>query len=208
MRATFSFLAMLAGGSTIPFTEVWSQSAVAGDAVRLVPGDLIRLEVQFEPKWSGDFSVGADGAVFLPLLGAVRVTGRSFGEVREEVGRLLARELVNPAFRVTPIPRIAVLGEVRAPGLFPVDGSVTLSALLAQAGGLLPSGDPNKVALVREGKVVQARLAPGSTTLHLGLQSGDQIMVGRRGWLRENTPFLIGVLGSLTTALVAGLVLR
>ena len=124
------------------------------------------------------------------------------------MGRILARELVNPAFRVTPIPRIAVLGEVRAPGLFPVDGSFTLSALLAQAGGVLPSGDPHKVALVREGSVVNARLEPASRTLHLGLQSGDQIIVGRRSWVRENTPFLIGLLGSMATAVIAGLVVR
>ena len=208
MRVMLAFLAMLAAGSAIPSTKAWSQTGVASDAVRLAPGDLIRLEVQFEPKWNGDFSIGEDGAVFLPLLGAVQVTGRTMGEVRAEVGRLLARELINPAFRLTPIPRVAVLGEVRVPGLLPVDGNVTLSALLAKAGGLLPSADPNKVALVREGRVVQARLTPGSTTLNLDLQSGDQIMVGRRGWLRENTPFLIGVLGSLTTAVVAGLVLR
>ena len=184
------------------------QAAEPDSAVRLAPGDLIRLEVQYGQKLSGEFVIGPDGSVFLPILGSLLVAGRPFGEVRRDLGQALARELVSPQFRVLPIPRIAVMGEVRLPGLFPVDGSFTLSDLLARAGGLLPTADPRKVALVRQGTVVAARLEPGSPTLRLGLQSGDQILVGRRSWFKENTPFLIGVFGSVVTALVAGLVVR
>lgn len=176
--------------------------------LRLRPGDAVRLEIKDEPALSGQFPVGADGRLLLPLVGFVVVEGREFGDLAAEVEARYAGELADPVIRLTPLVRVAVLGEVRIPGLYPVDPTFTVADALAQAGGLLPTANRGKIQLVRGGEVVLAKLDPRSETLRLAIRSGDQIVVPRRGWISENTPILIGAAASVLAALVTSLILR
>lgn len=175
---------------------------------RLRPGDAVRVEIKDEPALSGEFLVGENGVALLPLVGLVPVGDRPFREVRDELLSAYAVQLVDPVIRITPVRRIAVLGEVRRPGLFPVDPTYTVSDLLAAAGGLTPHADRGKISVVREGEVVIARLDPNSASLRALLRSGDQIIVGRRSWLSENTPFVVGAIGSMAAAAIAALIVR
>lgn len=177
-------------------------------ATSLRPGDALRIQVRDEPTWSGTFQIAEDGTVLLPTLGIVQVAGRPFAEVRAELSAAYRRELVVPEVQIVPLVRVAVLGEVQRPGLFPVDPTQGLADLLATAGGLTPSGDRNGIRLVRDGTVVATRLDPNSETLGLPLQSGDQVFVTRRSWLAQNAPILVGALASVTTAVVASLLVR
>jgi protein involved in polysaccharide export with SLBB domain len=111
--------------------------AHAQDArTRLRPGDALRIEVKDEPQFSGEFAIGQDGMILLPVLGTVRVTDLPFAEVDGVLRKRLAGELVDPVIRITPLLRIAVLGEVRQPGLFLVDPTFSAADILARAGGL------------------------------------------------------------------------
>lgn len=174
----------------------------------LRPGDGIRLEIKDEPKLTGEFQIGEDGRVLLPLVGFVSVAGRPFQLVQDEIAQAYGRELVNPVMRVVPLQRVAVLGEVRVPGLYPLDPTHTISDALAAAGGLGPQASRGKISLVRNGEVIRARLEPGASGLDLAIRSGDQIIVGRRGWAAENTPILVGALASIVAAAVTSLIIR
>ena len=194
--------------AVLSFAAALAHPLLAQDPLLLRPGDALRVRIQDEPSWSGDFDVAEDGTVLLRPLGLVPVTGRPFAQVKDELLRAYQRELVNAAVTITPLVRIAVLGEVQRPGLLPVDPTLSLADVVAAAGGITPLGDRNKVRLVREGRVITARLNPESDTRSLSLRSGDQIFVARRSWWAQNTPVLVGALGSVTAAVIASILVR
>lgn len=183
-------------------------AAQASGPVSLKPGDGIRVEIKDEPELSGQFQIGEDGRVLLPVVGFVHVAGRPFDEVQDEITRAYSRELVRPELRVVPLQRIAVLGEVRTPGLYRLDPTHSVADALAAAGGLGSQASRGKITLVRNGEVIRGQLDPGSTVLDLAVRSGDQIIVGRRGWVGENTPILLGALASVVAAAVTSLIIR
>lgn len=178
------------------------------EAIRLRPGDGLRIEIKDEPNLSGQFDLDDRGVVLLPVLGLVSASNRPFEQLQRELLAAYRAELVDPIVRIVPLRRIAVLGEVRRPGLFPVDPTYTLSDLLAAAGGLTPDADQDEISLVRSGSVLVSNIEPQSALLSARLESGDQLHVGRRGWFARNTPFLIGAVGSIVATVVASLLVR
>ena len=178
------------------------------EEILLRPGDAIRIELKDEPQLSGEFTVAENGQVLLPLAGLLPVAGRPFDEVRREITRAYARELIEPVVVATPVLRIAVLGEVRLPGLFPVDPTHTLADLIAAAGGLTPLAANGRISLVRGGTVLEGRIDPQSLTVTTRFQSGDQIVVGKQSWARENLPAFIGAFTAVAVAVITGLLVR
>ena len=178
------------------------------EEILLHPGDAIRIEVKDEPQLSGEFTVAGNGQVLFPLVGLLPVTGRPFDEVRREITQAYGRELIEPVLVATPVLRIAVLGEVRAPGLFPVDPTHTLADLIAAAGGLTPLADNGGVSLIRNGTVLEGRIDPQSLTVTTRFQSGDQLVLSRQGWARENLPAFIIGFTSVAVAIITGLLVR
>lgn len=185
-----------------------AQSPPAEGPLLLRPGDAIRLAVKDEPTLSGQYVVAEDGNVLLPLIGAVAVAARPFPQVQQQIQAAYGLHLIEPILQVTPLVRIAVLGEVRQPGLYPVDPSYTLADAIAAAGGLSPQANQNKISLVRGGEVVVARLNVHSQSLGVTLRSGDQILVARRGWLVDNLPILIGAATSVAAAALTAVIIR
>jgi polysaccharide export outer membrane protein len=185
-----------------------SASAQEAPPLRLRPGDSVRLEVRDEPDLAGDFQIDESGRVLLPLIGLVSAADRDFADVRAEVEMAYDRELSQSEVRVTPLLRVAVLGEVRTPGLYPVDPTFTLGDVLALAGGLGPEADEDGIALVREGRAIVEVDAQDLVALALPLRSGDQLVVGRRGWIQANAPAFVGAALSLVVAVATTLLLR
>ncbi len=196
------------GTEAAPEKATPTNMAPAQAEVRLRPGDALRLAVKDEPSLAGEFPVSPSGDALLPEIGLVRVAGRAFDDVEAEVRAAYARKLIGAEVVLVPVARIAVLGEVRKPGLFPVDPSLTLADVLASAGGLTPEGNPHGIALVRAGRTSKLRLAADEPGLLGHLQSGDQVVVGQYGWVRQNLPTLVGAGASVVAAAVTSLILR
>lgn len=176
--------------------------------LRLRPGDAVRLAVRDEPTLSGDFPVVEPGRVLLPEIGLVPVAGRPFTEVERDVRAGYGRIVVDREVVVVPLVRVAVLGEVRQPGLFPVDPTQTVADVLALAGGITPSGNTRSIALVRGGRTTRLHLSPSTPELAGRLLSGDQIVVGQRGWMRENLTVVVGAGASVLAAALTSLIVR
>jgi len=176
--------------------------------VVLRAGDVLRVEVRDEPSLAGQFQVAEDGNILIPLLGIISVAGRPFEDVEADVRAAYARELAEPVIRVTPLVRIAVLGEVMRPGLFPVDATHTVGDVLATVGGFTPFADRNKITLVRDGERTRIRFEPNDPGLLLPLRSGDRILVARKSWFSENLAIFVGAAASVAAAAVTTLIVR
>lgn len=133
--------------------------APVGTDYHIAPDDVLKIDVYREPGLSlSDAAVNAAGNLRMPLIGDVPVAGLSAGEAADVIaGRLGERYLVSPQVSVfikkAVSRRITVDGEVREPGVFPIDGRMTLLQAVAMAKG------PTRVANV--GEVVVLRQADG-----------------------------------------------
>ena len=123
------------------------------------PQDVLHIQVYHEPDLSlEDAQVTAAGMVRMPLVGDVPVAGLSASEASDVIaGRLGERYLVSPQVTVFVKKavgrRITVDGEVREPGLFPIEGRMGLIQAVTLAKG------PTRLASL--GQVVVVRQADG-----------------------------------------------
>jgi polysaccharide export outer membrane protein len=101
--------------------------------------------------------VNPDGRLYLPGLGAVCAQGLTIEELKWEIDARY--EAAIPGVDVTPVltqraPRfVFVLGEVRTPGRFTLEGPTTLLGALALAGGAtLPGANLRQIVVLRRGE--------------------------------------------------------
>jgi protein involved in polysaccharide export with SLBB domain len=166
--------------------------AVAGTADALRPGDVIRLRIWREPDLSGEFTVDETGVAVLPKVGPVQVGAESAASLRTKLVAAYSAFLNHTSIDVTLLRRVQVLGAVRQPGVYPVDPTMTISDVLAGAGGTTSDGDPNRLELIRDGKRIPGRIPRQSLVGESRVRSGDQIFVPERSWVRRNSGFLVG----------------
>ncbi len=186
----------------------WAAAPARAQDVTLRPGDAIRIEVKNEPNLSGQFAIGPNGDVMVPLLGVVAVADRPFATVLTDLMAGYARELAEPEFLATPLVRVRVSGEVRGPGLHWADPTLTLAEVLALAGGPLPTAKRDRAELIRDGERRRLDASPGSADLAASPHSGDALHVPRRSWVSDNLPVLVGAAASVAAAAVTSLIVR
>jgi polysaccharide export outer membrane protein len=122
----------------------------------LVPDDLVEIKVYQQPDLETKARIDRDGTVTMPLLGSVRISGKTDEQARALIHDLLARDyLVNPQVSVTVVEyakrSFTILGEVQRPGTYeiPSGESITLLQAIAFAGGYTRIGSPGKVIVQR-----------------------------------------------------------
>ena len=122
----------------------------------LQPNDEIDIQIYREPDLSGLFKLGLNGEIRHPLLGAVPMAGKTLEAAERDFTRRLNKDyLVNPRviFRLasTQSSQIVVLGEVKKPGVYPLEVGETMTLLqaIAGAGGFTDLASPDRISLVR-----------------------------------------------------------
>ena len=185
-----------------------AQTVVADTAVNPVlrPGDIVRLKIWREPDLSGDFIVDETGTTVFPKIGALPVGALSADSVRATLVARYAVYLQDPAITVTFLRRVNVLGEVKNPGLYHVDPTMSVADVLAMAGGVTSDGNPNGIQLIRDGSRLPVKLTRQSIIADSPLRSGDELLVSRRSWLSRNTA-IIGA-GITAAAVIFAAVIR
>lgn len=173
-----------------------------GQDVTLLPGDMIGLKVFGAKDMPEEFLVDERGIVTLPFVGPRKVTDIPLGQLRDQLLAAFAEELTNPALEITPLRRVYVLGEVNAPGLYPVDMMTPLAGAIALAEGPTADGDPNKIRVLRDGKVLLDNVRAESILATTQIRSGDQIFVQPRSWTDRNPTFIPNVVTSLLTSVI------
>ena len=170
----------------------------------LVPGDIVRVSIWREVDLSGDFQVDQDGKIVLPLLGELEVDNKAWNAVRNQLLEGYRRDLRNPSIELTPFRSVYVLGEVSLPGRYNVHPTNdNLAGAVSLAGGATPNGDIRKMRIVRDGMIILDGIAGEQALAELGIRSGDQLFIGRRGWLDRNSTFLVSGILSIASIAVA-----
>jgi len=144
----------------------------AGD-YRLGPGDMVRVITYGEDPLTGEFRVNDQGAIALPLAGAIIAAGRTPRELEDAVAAALKKgdmlRKASVSVEVTTYRPIYVLGEVNKPGQYPYQPGMTVVSAAAVAGGFTYRAIESYASVVRtaggdsvEGKASrQALVRPG-----------------------------------------------
>jgi polysaccharide export outer membrane protein len=183
-----------ADGVAIRFVSQATADPEVGGDYRVGIGDKIEVSVFGHPDLTKTMEVGVSGMINNPLVGDVKVDGRTVMEIDAELTRRLASEfLVDPqvSVEVREIRSqwITLMGEVRTPGRYPLRRNMRLLDLIAEAGGPTKEAGQDIVvtrydAKTSEGRQVRVALddllnasAPSANML---LHHGDVISVGER----------------------------
>lgn len=147
---------------------------------RLSPADTVRINVYGEASLSGDFTVGPDGIVTLPLIGRQPANGLSCLELQAAITVALQQGfLTNPRVSVELISRrpFYILGEVNKPGEYPFSPDMTVLNAVAMAQGFTYRANSRRVFIrhAREDQERRIDLTPATP-----VQPGDTLRIGER----------------------------
>jgi polysaccharide export outer membrane protein len=173
------------------------------DTLPLRPGDLVRLRVWREPDLSGEFAVDEAGVAVLPKLGPFEVASAPAEQIKARIVEKLGAFLNHPSIEIAFLRRVQVVGAVQKPGLYHVDPTMTIADAIALAGGVLPSGRPDRVEIIREGQKLPGTVSGRIPISHSLIRSGDQLYVPERGWFSRNTATVLAGLSAVTALVYA-----
>jgi polysaccharide export outer membrane protein len=157
---------------------------------RLSPDDVLRIQVYHEPGLSlEDAQVTAAGMVRMPWIGDVPVAGLTAGEAADVIaGRLGQRYLNSPQVTLFVKKavgrRITLDGEVREPGLYPVEGRLSLSQAVAMGKGPTRLASLSQIVVVRRIEGARQAAMFDLSAIRKGqapdpeILPGDQIIIG------------------------------
>jgi protein involved in polysaccharide export with SLBB domain len=159
-RRHFAFMTVL----TLALLSQYAFALAQQDEYKLGPQDKVRLKVYewrstinavFEwTSLNAEFTVGASGAISLPLLGEVQAAGATTSELARLIGESLRKRIglsdtPNIAVEVVQYRPFYIVGAVNKPGEYPYRPDLTVLQALSIAGGLLGSGESG-LRLTRE----------------------------------------------------------
>lgn len=118
---------------------------------QLRAGDELGIVVWNNPDLSRTIRIGPDGRIQLPLVGEVEAAGQSMSGLQRLLTDRLRAHLVDPQVSVSLQElrsyRIYVTGQVLRPGMFEVNGPVSLVQALAMAGGFTAFASRNDIVV-------------------------------------------------------------
>lgn len=133
--------------------------------------DVLGIKVFGEDNLSNNYTVDSDGSITFPLIGRIQVAGKTTREIEEHVTKLLAPDYIRHAQVSVEIATyrsrsIYVIGEVRNPGRYSIQGPQTLLEVIAHAGSTTPTAS-NTIIVQRYkdgiAAAVSAPALPGDT---------------------------------------------
>jgi polysaccharide export outer membrane protein len=98
------------------------------------------------------YQVEEDGTVALPAIGHIQVAGLTRTQATKLIEDLYRKNLLkDPIIELKVVDlKVTLLGEVKAPGNFPiVKDNTTLVELIGQAGGLTPAANEKNIKIIR-----------------------------------------------------------
>lgn len=201
-----------AGGNSSPASGAASALKTGSSGITAVPEDFSKLKIQpgfqldaqvfDEPDLSGQFRVGPDGNITLPLVGPIHVAGDTLAQAEVAVQESFksAQILKNPQVTLDisqyEPTLVTVLGEVNNPGRLQMLAPHSLLDVVSFAGGETQlAGGRIEVRHDDHGQVVSTtyhyeRDSNGDSIADVMVHDGDTVIVPRAG--------IVYVLGQVT----------
>lgn len=161
---------------------------------RIGPFDLLSINVFQEPDLTFEaVPVDSSGSIPFPLIGTVKVGGLTSSEVSSDIEqRLKVRDfVVNPQVTIfiakSASQKITIEGDVKKPGIFEVQGKMTLLQAMALAEGPNRTARLGEIIIIRKtGEDIYAaqfdlRNIRAFKEPNPVLQGEDIVVVGRSG---------------------------
>lgn len=160
---------------------------------RIGVGDKLEIAVFGHEDLAKIVEVRSDGTINYPLIGDIRVTGMTVGEIDAEITRVLGKDyLVDPQVSVDvreyQSQWVTIIGEVHTPGKYVLKRNMRVIDLLAEAGGVTKEagsqilitrrnadGAPRQIVLDRSRLMSQ-----DNEEVNVVLQHSDILAVGER----------------------------
>ena len=146
----------VAGGLPPPDTALSSGVFQGAMEYRIGAQDLLTISVLSVPELNKDVRVKSNGQVTLPLIGVIMAGGRTIPELEGDLARkysdgYLQRPQVSVFVKEFTSQRVTLEGAISKPGIYPINGSMTLIQAIAVAGGLDDKiADMSGIVLIRQ----------------------------------------------------------
>ena len=180
-------------GTSIRAVKGVPTSAGPGSGHRISAGDVLKVNVFQAEELSSEERVNDSGAIVMPLIGPVQVAGLTTDAAERTIEAALAKDYMqDPQVDIFVSEfanmKISVGGEVKEPGVFPLNGQTTLLQAIALAGGTTDVAKQNEVIVFRQGPDAQVNaylvdlkeIQNGSLSDPI-LVSNDKILVPKSG---------------------------
>ena len=178
---------LTASAYVVAILGIWSASAAAQTAQEapaanrpseyvVGASDVLKITVFDEPTMSGTYRVDTDGSFQYPMLGRVPVAGLRVRDIEQMIKTKLEDGFIRRAQVAVDVDQfrsrsIFIVGEVRSPGKYPMQGQMSLIEALAAAGSTTPTAS-TEVLILRPS-------SPGTTTQPVTPDQADQTNVRR-----------------------------
>ena len=118
------------------------------------PGDILDISVWKDEALTKLVTVLPDGKISFPLIGEMTASGKTVGqlsdELREKLTRYVPDVILSVLVHQVNSMMIYVIGKVNKPGRFVLNTNVNVMQALAMAGGLNPFAKGNSIKIFRE----------------------------------------------------------
>jgi len=151
-------------------------------------GDRIQVTIYAPPQpFTSPHVIDEDGRINVPLLGTMKVAGKSCGDAQREIEKAYLDQKYYKTVTVIIVPpesEYAVAGEVIRPGPYPLSRDMALQSALARAGRLTEWADPHRVFLIRGNDRIEINMddIKEGRRLDVTIIPGDVIDVPRAKW--------------------------
>lgn len=180
LRPLLVLLPLLLAGCGINSIDLPPAPPAPSGDYRLDAGDKVSVTVFGQTDLSGQYDVGADGTLILPLIGKLPVRGLTVEEVATRAGERFGKVMVQPKVTadIAAYRSIYVLGEVNHAGNFPYLPGLRVQQAVAIAGGFTRRAITDRIVLVRP--AAGGELQRYSVGLSDLIQPGDTLDIQRR----------------------------
>ena len=150
-------------------------------ADNLGPGDTVHVTVFQQPDLTTDARISDGGAITMPLVGAVKISGQSTREAADTIakalkdGKYLKAPEVAVALTTVRSRQVSILGLIVRPGRYPLEEAHSrLPDIIAAAGGIALGGSED-ITVIRDGKPQTVN----ALAKDFELKAGDTVYIDR-----------------------------